>query len=114
MECSFLVGSPSPGVQLLGLVCISDVFIFELGKPSLDKGFSSSLGHSVEENHGPCYVGVFAFVEGKIGLHGHEPSVGISSFSAEFFKEGCFNFHVVIFFIGLRIYMDGEVGKTRE
>ena len=38
----------------LGLVCICNAFVFELGEPSLSKGFSSSLGHSVEENHGSC------------------------------------------------------------
>ena len=77
-ECSFegfLDLSP-------GLVCISDAFIFELGEPSLSKGFSLSLGHSVEENHGSCWVRVFLFMEGKIGLHGHEPSVDIFGFSA--------------------------------
>ena len=96
-----------------GLVCISNVFIFKFGEPSLGKGFSSTLGHSVEANHDSCCVGVFDFVEGKIGLYGHEPSIGISSFSTEFFKEGCLNFHVILFFIGLRIYADGEMGETR-
>ena len=50
-------------------------------------------------------------MEGEVGLHGHEPSVGISSFSAEFFREGCFDFHVVVFFIELRIYVDGGIGN---
>ena len=27
-------------------------------------------------------------MQGKIGLHGHEPSVGISSLSTELFREG--------------------------
>ena len=53
-------------------------------------------------------------MKGKIDLHGHEPSVGIPSFSTEFFREGCFNFHIVVCFVRLRIYMDGEMGKTRR
>ena len=48
----------------------------------------------------------------EVGLHGHEPSVGISSLSAEFFREGCFDFHIVIFFVGLVIYMDGKWGES--
>ena len=52
-------------------------------------------------------------MEGEIGLHGHEPSVGISGFSTELFREGCFNFHVIIFFVRLRIYSDGEMGETK-
>ena len=52
-------------------------------------------------------------MEGEIGLHGHEPSVGISGFFAELFRKGCFNFHVIVLFIGLRIYTDGVMGKTR-
>ena len=96
-----------------GLVCISNTLVFELGEPSFSKGFSSSLGHSVEENHGPCWVRIFVLMEGEIGLHSHEPSVGISGFSTEFFKESCFNFHVVIFFVRVRIYSDGGMGETR-
>ena len=89
------------------------MFVFKLGEPSLGKGFSLFLGHSVEENHDSCCIGVFVFVEGEIGLHGHEPSVSISGFSAELFREGCLNFHVIVFFIGLRIYVDGGMGETR-
>ena len=53
-------------------------------------------------------------MQDEIGLHGHEPSVGISGFSAELFREGCFNFHVVVFFVGLRISTDRGTGETRE
>ena len=52
-------------------------------------------------------------MEGEIGLHAHEPSVGISGFSTELFREGYFNFHIIIFFIRLRIYTDGGTGETR-
>ena len=37
-----------------GLVCISDVFIFKLGESSSGKGFSSSFGYLIKENHGFC------------------------------------------------------------
>ena len=30
-------------------------------------------------------------MKGKIDLHGHEPSIDISSFSTELFKESCFD-----------------------
>ena len=36
----------------------------------------------------------------KVGLYGHEPSVGISNFSIELFREGGFDVHyVVIIFV---------------
>ena len=53
-------------------------------------------------------------MEGEIDLHGHEPSVGISNFFAKFFKEGCFNFPVIIFFIRLRIYTDEGTGEPGD
>ena len=97
-----------------GLVCICDAFIFELGEPSLSKGFFSYFGHPVKENHSLHFIGVFVCIKDKVGLHGHEPSVGTSGFSAELFKEGGFNFHVIIFFIDEEIYMDERIGEARR
>ena len=95
-----------------GLVCICDAFIFELDEPSLGKGFSLSFGHPVEENHDLHFIGIFVHMKGKVGLHNHESSVGISSFFTEFFREGSFDFHViVVFFVSEGIYMDGEMGR---
>ena len=96
-----------------GFICFSDVFVIELGEPSLSKGFFLSLGHPVVENHSSCCIKIFVLMQGKVGLHSHEPSVGISDLSAELFKEGCFNFNVVVFFVSLRIYMNGGLGRTR-
>ena len=84
------------------LVSISNMFIFELGEPSLSKGFSSSFGHPIEENHSSHFIGELVHMKDEVDHHGHEPSFGISGFSAEFFKEGSFNVHhlfIVIFFI---------------
>ena len=94
-----------------GLVYVCDVVIFELGKPSLSKGFSLSFGHSIEENYGLCFIRVLVCMKGTIGLHGLEPSVGISSFSTELYREGSFDFHyvfVIIFFVSEEIYVIGE------
>ena len=60
-----------------------------------------------------CFIGQLVCMKHKVGLHGHELSVDISSFSTEFFREGCFDFHVVIFFVGLGIYVDGGMEGTR-
>ena len=51
-------------------------------------------------------------MKGKVGLHGHEPSVGISSFSTEFFRKGSFDVHhiVIVFIIREGIYLDGGRG----
>ena len=62
------------------------MFIFKLDEPSLGKGFSLSLGHSIEENHGLHFIRKLVHMKGKIGFHGHEPFIGISSFYAELFK----------------------------
>ena len=98
-----------------GFVCIWYVFVFELGESSSGKGFSSFLGHFIEENHGSYCIGILVLMQGKVGLHGHEPSVGISSLSTELFMEGYFNFHVIIIFIGERIYVDrGAGGISRQ
>ena len=78
------------------LVSVCDVFIFKLGEPSLGKGFSSFLGYSIEENYGSCFIGKFVHMKGKIGLHGYEPSVGISSFFTELFRKRGFNVHHVV------------------
>ena len=76
------------------------MFIFELGEPSLGKGFSSSFEHSIEENHSLCFIRELVHMKDKIGLHGHEPSIGIFSFSTELFKECGFDVHhVIIMFI---------------
>ena len=96
-----------------GLVCVYNAFVFELGEPSLGKGFSSSFGHPIEENHSSHFIRVFVCMKGKVGLHGPEPSIGISSFSVELFRKGGFDFHVVIFSVGERIYADRRMGETR-
>ena len=49
-------------------------------------------------------------MKGKVGLHGHKLFIGISSFSTELFREGSFNFHIVIFFVDKRINADGGMG----
>ena len=94
------------------LVCFRDMFVFKLGEPSLGKGFSSAFGHPIEENHGSCFIRKLVHVKSKVDLHGHEPSVGIFSFFAEFFKKGGFDVHHVIV-IKEGIYMNGG-GDTRK
>ena len=94
-----------------GLVCICNAFVFELDEPSLVKGFFLSFGHPIEANHGSHFIGVFVCMKGKVVLHGHEPSIGISGFSAKLFREGSFDFHVVVCFVGKRIYVDGKTGE---
>ena len=79
----------------------------------LSLSFSLSLGYPIEENHGSCCIRIFVLIQSKVDLYGHEPSVGISSLSAELFREGCFDFHVVIFFVGKRIYVDGGARGIR-
>ena len=100
LHCCVIGGECSlEGFVDLGSVLVSmcNVFVFELGEPSLSKGFSSFLGHPIEENHGLYFIEELVCMKGKVGLHGHEPSVGISSFSTEFFMEGSFNvYHILI------------------
>ena len=88
----------------------ANTFVFERGEPSLNKGFSLSFGHSIEKNHDSCFIGILIYMKGKVGLHGHKLFIGISSFSTELFREGSFNFHIVIFFVDKRIYGDGGMG----
>ena len=101
--CCYIIGGECclEGFLDLGpvFISISDTFIFKLDEASLSKGFSSFLGHSIEENHGSRFIGELVHMKGKIGLYGHEPSVGISSFSIELFRKGRFDvYHIVIVF----------------
>ena len=53
----------------------------------------------------------------KIGLQGHEPSVGISNLFIKFFREGSFDIYdvfMIVFFINKRIYTNREAGRTRR
>ena len=82
------------------LVSVCNMLVFKLGKPSLSKSFSLSLGYPIEENHSLCFIRELVCINGKVSLHGHEPSVGISSFSTELFREDGFDVHhVVVVFI---------------
>ena len=81
------------------LVSISNAFVFKLGEPSLSKGFSSFLGHPIEENHGSHFIRKLVHMKDKVGLCGHEPSIGIFSFFTEFFRKGSFDVYYVIILI---------------
>ena len=55
-----------------GLVCICDMFIFQVGEPSLGKSFSLSLELPIEKNHYSCFIRVLIHIKSEVGPHGHK------------------------------------------